>query len=97
MAPVCRLRQAKTNNADLRVSLEFSNSSSRQSLRDSSVWLYDWQMQKYLRVRSSMQPANSTFTVSGNYVSSSGEVRMLLDVASEVLLLTDMRVSGQLK
>lgn len=89
--------RSSTNNADLRVSLEFSNSSSRQSLRDSSVWLYDWQMQKYLRVRSSMQPANSTFTVSGNYVSSSGEVRMLLDVASEVLLLTDMRVSGQLK
>lgn len=89
--------RSTSTNANLRISLEFSNSSSRQVLRESSIWIYDWQTQKYLRVRSSIQVANSTFTVPGNYVSPTGEVRMLIDIGSEVLSLTDMRMDAQLK
>ena len=89
--------RSTSTNANLRISLEFGTSSSRQALRESSIWLFDWQTQKYLRVRSSIQVANATFTVPGNYVSPAGEVRMLIDVGSEVLALTDMRMDAQLK
>jgi hypothetical protein len=86
-----------TNSASVQMSFEFGSNSSRLSLRESSVWLFDWQLQKYARVRQSINVNTPTFNAPGNYVSPLGEMRMLIDVGAEVLALNDMRVSVTLQ
>lgn len=73
--------------------LEFPSTIRGLNLRDISLWMFNWKTKQYDRVRASLNSRVETIEANGAYFSPIGEVRLMLQNASnDAITMGDLRV-----